>query len=192
MASNNGKKFEGNVSKSAKCQDLLFERFQDSNKFNQGGTQGIRFTLESPCDCFVHDGCCLYYMELKTTIGTSMSFNQPIEVQPKGKPKPSIKSHQIKSLLERSQYPNVYCGLLLDFDDRVNSKGETLEGGTYYIDIHTFVGWTRSVTKKSINQTDAQIIGIQVDRKKLKTNYKYDIRKLLEDIKHEDIFNDNK
>lgn len=190
MVSNNGKKFENNVGVSTKNQGLLFERFKDNGKF--GFSQQTRFSSENPCDCFIHDGCYLYYIELKSTIGSSMSFNQPVEIQPKGKAKPSIKSHQINSLLERSQYHNVYCGLLLDFDDRTNSKGEVLEGGTYYIDIHTFVGWTRSIKKKSINQVDAQLIGIQVDRKKLKTNYRYDIKKLLEDIKHEDIFDEDK
>lgn len=182
MAHNNGKKFENNVKLSTEKQDILFERFKDNGKF--GFSEQTRFSSENPCDCFMFDGNTLYYMELKSTIGSSISFNQPVEIQPKGKPKPSIKSHQVKSLLERANYNNVYCGLLLDFDDRTNKKGEVIEGGTYYIDIQTFVGWTRSVDKKSINKTDAEFIGIKVDKVKKKVNYTYDIRKLLDDIKN--------
>jgi Holliday junction resolvase len=187
---NNGKRTEQNFQKSCEKDGILCIRLVDSNKFGFGSQS--RFTPTNIADFVCFDSDSLLIIELKSTIGSSMSFNQPVEIQPKGKAKPSIKSHQINSLLERSQYHNVYCGLLLDFDDRTNSKGEVLEGGTYYIDIHTFVGWTRSIKKKSINQVDAQLIGIQVDRKKLKTNYRYDIKKLLEDIKHEDIFDEDK
>lgn len=187
---NNGKRTEQNFQKSCEKDGILCIRLVDSNKFGFGSQS--RFTPTNIADFICFDSNSLLIIELKSTIGSSMSFNQPVEIQPKGKSKPSIKSHQINSLLERSQYHNVYCGLLLDFDDRTNSKGEVLEGGTYYIDIHTFVGWTRSIKKKSINQIDAQLIGIQVDRKKLKTNYRYDIKKLLEDIKHEDIFDEDK
>lgn len=175
---NNGKRFETNFGKSAVDQGLLYERFKDSNKFGFG--QQTRFTSQNPCDSFIHDGSTLYYIELKSTIGTSISFNQP-PTEKGGTP--MIKPHQILSLLERSKYPNVYCGLILDYADRVNKKGEVIEGGTYWIEINTFVGWCNSMTKKSINKDDAEIIGIKVSRTKKKVNYSYDILKLLSDIK---------
>lgn len=176
---NNGKKFENAIKNSTTKQGILFERFQDSNKFNQGNNDKIRFTLNSPCDCFMFDGYCLYYIELKSTIGTSISFNQPCTE--KGGT-PMIKAHQINSLLERQKYDNVFAGLLLDFADRVNSKGEVIEGGTYYIPIDVFVGWTKCVPKKSINKMDCEAIGIKVERKLKRVNYDYDIKKLLNDI----------
>lgn len=175
---NTGKKFETNVQKSAINQGILYERFKDNGKF--GFSKETRFSSENPCDSFVYDGMTLYYLELKSTIGTSISFNQP-PTEKGGQP--MIKPHQVKSLLERSKYPNVYCGLLLDFADRINKKGEVIEGGTYFVEINVFVGWTNAVDKKSINQKDCEMIGIKVNRKKKKVNYSYDIKKLLEDIK---------
>lgn len=128
-------------------------------------------------DCYY-----MYYLELKSTINTSFSFPQPIDVKPpKGKTY-MIKYHQIKSLLERSKFPHIFCGLLLDFADRTNSKGEVIEGGCYFIEINTFVGWARSIGKASINQKDAKLIGIKVDRTKKIVNYTYDIRSMCDNI----------
>ena len=93
-----------------------------------------------------------------------------------------IKPHQVKSLIERSKYKDVYCGLLLDFADRENAKEEVIEGGTYYIDINTFAGWTKVINKKSINKKDAEVIGIKVNRKLKKVNYEYDIKTMLNNI----------
>lgn len=181
MATNNGKKFEQQIKKSVDKLGILFERFPDSNKFGQGNDRQTRFTLQSPCDCFIFDGYRLYYIELKHTENTSISFNQPPYEKSKNKSL-MIKPHQVKSLMERSKYDKVECGLVLDFADRTNSKGEIVQGGTYYIDINTFVGWTMAVPKKSINQKDAEMIGIKINRELLKTNYEYDIKGLLDSI----------
>ena len=182
MAKNKGKVFEEQFKKSVnKLEGVLFERFPDSNKFGQGGNSQTRFTLQSPCDCFIFDGCRLYYMELKHTDNTSISFNQPPYEKIKNKTL-MIKPHQVKSLMERSEYDKVNCGLVLDFADRQNSKGDIIQGGTYYIDINTFVGWASAVPKKSINQQDAEMIGIKINRELLVKNYTYDIERLLNSI----------
>ena len=175
---NNGKRFEGNVQKSSIKQGLLYERFKDNNKFGQHSSD-IRFTQQNPCDCFIFDGDTLFYIELKSTIGSSISFNQP-PTEKGGTP--MIKAHQVKSLLERSKHKGVYCGLLLDFADRETKKG-TIEGGTYFIGINTFVGWCATVSKKSINQEDANMIGFKVPRERKKVNYTYDIKSVLDRVK---------
>lgn len=177
--SNNGKKFETNFKLSVIEQGLFFERFQDSNKFGFGDK--TRFTLNSPCDCFVYDTQYLYYIELKTTIGTSISFNQPCTE--KGNGTYMIKPKQVTSLLERDKYKNVYGLLVLDYADRVNKKGEIIEGGTYAIRIEDFYNWAESVDKKSINKDDAEKIGIKIDRKRKKVNYRYDVKSMLEKIR---------
>lgn len=175
---NNGKKFENAIGKSAAKQGILYERFKDNGKFGFGNE--TRFSSQNPCDCFMFNNGKLFYMELKSTIGTSISFNQPCGE--KGNGTYMIKSHQVKSLIERSKYKYVYCGLLLDFADRENTKGNVIEGGTYYIDINTFVGWTEVINKKSINKNDAELIGIKVNRDLKKVNYEYDIKTMLDDI----------
>lgn len=179
MASNRGKLFEQQFKKSVDKTGIMFERFPDSNKFGQGGNDSIRFTLNSPCDCFMFNPPNLYYLELKSTINTSISFNQP----PYEKTKQTImvKPHQVKSLLERSKYPNVMCGLMLNFEDR-QTKTKFIEGGTYFVEINQFVEWCSNVDKKSINQIDCEQIGIKVNRIKKKVNYEYDIKGLIQAI----------
>lgn len=178
MTKNNGKRFENSIKESAIKVGLLFERFKDNGKFNY--SDKTRFSSENPCDAFIHDGSTLYYLELKSTIGTSISFNQPPFVR--CKQQVMIKPSQVQSLLDRAKYPNVYCGLLLDYADRHTKKG-VVQGGTYFVEIETFVGWCSTHSKKSINQSDAELIGIKVDRKLKRVNYDYDVEKLLKDIK---------
>lgn len=177
---NEGKIFEQQFKKSVNNTGFLFERFPDSNKFGQGGNEKTRFTMNSPCDCFIFDTCKLYYIELKHTKNIGISFNQP-PTEKQGN-MPMIKPHQVKSLLERSKYHNVVCGLVLDFADR-ETKKTTIEGGTYFVEINIFVDWCNAVAKKSINQEDCEMIGIKIKRTKKRTNYEYDIEQLLNDIK---------
>ena len=177
MAQNQGKVFEQQFKKSVDKTGILFERFPDSNKFGQSGGNGIRFTLNSPCDCLVFDGYKLSYLELKHTENTSISFNQP--PYEKTKQTVMIKPHQVKSLMERSKYHNVVCGLVLDFADR-QTKTSIIEGGTYFIEINKFVEWCNTVDKKSINQDDCKMIGTKINRIKKKVNYIYDIKGLIE------------
>lgn len=181
MAISTGKRFEQNIKDSCEKQNILFERFIDSNKFN--GDSGItRFTPENPCDGFLFDKGHLIYCELKTAQTGSISFNQPPYFQPKGKAKPSIKAHQVKSLVERSKYEGVKAGLLVEFSDR-QTKTKLIEGGCFFIDIEAFVTWTEYCGKKSMNVDDARYIGTEVSAKKLKVNSRYDIAGLLERIK---------
>lgn len=178
---NNGKPFEAAIKESCQKDNILFERYIDSNKFGFQDGGAHRFTPENPCDCHMYNGNSLFYMELKSTVGTGISFNNPVLIQPKGKAKPSIKTNQIKNLVERSKYKNTYCGLLLDYANRELKSG-TKFGGTYYIDVNDFVNWTKSVDKKSINKDEASAIGVEVNRHIKKVNYNYDVRELLNKI----------
>ena len=179
MSKNEGKIFEEQFKKSVNKLGILFERFPDSNKFGQFTNESTRFTLNSPCDCFMFDSKKLFYLELKHTGNPGISFNQP--PTEKTKKTVMIKPHQVKSLLERSQYTNVACGLVLDFADR-ETKTKFIEGGTYFVEINTFVDWCNAVAKKSINLEDCKMIGIKIDRFKKQKYYAYDIEKLINDI----------
>ena len=143
-----------------------------------------RFSSENPCDGHIFRKGNLIYVELKTAKTGSISFNQPPLIQDKGKPKPSIKSHQVKSLQERSEFDGVYGGLLIDFSDR-QTKTKLIKGGTYFIEINKWLDWASGSDKKSMNLDDAKSIGIPVKSEKLKTNYRYDMIDLLERIVNE-------
>lgn len=175
----NGKRFEQNIRASCKKQGIWWERFIDGNKFGGGESEIVRFTPDSPCDGFIFSKGHLIYLELKTAQTGSISFNKPLDVQPKGKAKPSIKSHQVKSLLERREYDGILAGLLIEFSDR-QTKTKIVKGGCYYIAIEDFCLWAKSCDKKSINVSDAMKIGIPITAKLLKTNKRYDIQELLD------------
>lgn len=176
-----GKRFEQNIKKSCEKQGILFERFIDSNKFSTGGQEGIRFTPESPCDGFIYYKGNLIFVELKTAKTGAISFNQPPDVQPKGKAKPSIKSHQVKALLDRCKYDGVYSFLLVEFSDR-ETKKETIKGGCYLIDVRDFMGWALDCGKKSMNVKDADDLGYQVKTETKRVNTCYDMADVLRRI----------
>lgn len=185
MAANNGKRFEKNIKDSCEKQGILWEKFLDNGKFgfndSRDGSNITRFSSENPCDGFFFIKGHLIYAECKTAQTGSISFNQPPYIQPKGKPKPSIKAHQVKSLFDRVKYPGVNAGLLVEFADRT-TKTQTIPGGTFYIDIEKFIRWAAGCGKKSMNVADAREIGIAVDSVKLKVNSRYDIAGMLERI----------
>lgn len=177
MSKNEGKIFEQQFQKSCIKQNICCIRLIDSNKF--GVHTESRFTPDNICDYICFDGTILMLLELKHTKGTSISFNQPALEDNKGTY--MIKPKQVRSLLKYTGYPNVICGLVLDFGDR-QTKTQSIEGGAYFIEINDFVNWTSSIDKKSINQEDAASIGIKIDRKLKKVNYEYDIEKMVNDI----------
>lgn len=155
----------------------------DGNKFGGGNAEGIRFTPDSQFDGLIYEKGILICLELKTAQTGNISFNQPPTIQPKGKPKPSIKAHQVKNLIDRKKFDGVHAGLLVEFADRTTKK-QTIHGGTFYIDIEKFIRWAAECGKKSMNVVDAREIGIVVDSVKLKVNSRYDIRGMLERIKN--------
>lgn len=175
---NNGKRFENNFKSSAIKQGLFYERFKDNGKF--GFSDKTRFSSNNPSDAFIFDGKALYYVELKSTVGTSISFNHPCAE--KGNSSKMIKAHQINSLLERSKYPNVYSLLILDFADRVTKAGKLITGGTYAIKIQDFVEWASNTYKSSINLDDCKQIGIEVSRKLKKVNYDYNVVDMINNL----------
>lgn len=178
MAINNGKKFEKNFKESCKKSNILYERFVDSNKFGNNGVS--RFTPENPCDGFIFHNNKLIYIELKSTTTGSLSYNVPPNIKIKGK-QFDIKPHQIQSLLERAEYSNVHCGLIVDFADR-QTKTKIIKGGTYYIGVNDFFNYTFESGKHSLNIDDAKSIGIEIPRSLKKVNYTYNIEDFLKKI----------
>lgn len=176
---NNGKKPEKAFQDSCEKQGILCIRLVDSNKFGFG--EQTRFTPSNVADFVCHNGVTMLLVEAKSTVNTSISFNQPC--YEKGSGTYMIKPAQVKSLLKYCGYPNVYPILLLDYADRTNKKGVMIDGGTYAVHIEKFVQWADSTSKKSINKDDAESIGIKVERHKNRVNYRYDITDMIERLK---------
>lgn len=172
---NHGKELEQSIKESCKKQHILWERYQDSNKF--GNNEQARFTMKSPCDGHIYKDGKLYYIELKSSQTGSISY----ELVKTNNACRSIKAHQIKSLYERSQYEGVNAGFIMWFLPKKTKKKER-EEGAFYIDIQDFLDFVTQSNKKSINFDDAKKIGTRIDIKKLRVKNLYDIEGLLNNL----------
>lgn len=177
---NEGKRFEEDFQKS--CEDFLYVRFQDSNKFGFGNA--TRFTMESPCDCFLYSYPNLFFFELKSTQGTSLSFvpNTPWEKEKGDKKTYMIKAHQVRSLLEFSKKEGVEAGLVINLRER-ETKTTKRVNATYYLDINKFIEVaTSEVDKKSISAQEVEKYGILLGCQKKKVRYTYNVSGLVDTL----------
>lgn len=171
MSKSVGKVFEDNWKKSLP-NDIFYYRPPDQAQ-SFGKNDKLRFSAKSPCDCFVFDGDFLYALELKTVGTKSMSFE--IAKEDKG----VIHKHQIDSLTSFSTYKNIVSGFILDF--RISEK-------TYFCSILDFNNMVTHLNKKSFNEKDLfqYCNPLEIKKKKLKVNWKYDVVDLIGRIKDND------
>ena len=114
------------------------------------------------------NGKVLYTLELKSVGTNAISFERTKE------DKGVIHKHQIDNLLKFSTYENIVSGFVLDF--RLSDK-------TYFCMIEEFVNMANNLDKKSFNEKDLYewCNPIEIEKKKLKVNYRYNIGKFLKD-----------
>lgn len=124
------------------------------------------------------DGDKFYTLELKSVGTTSISFERSKE------DKGIIHKHQIDRLLEFSKYKNIISGFLFDF---------RLSGKTYFCAIERFVEMINHLEKKSFNEKDLfeWCNPIEIEKKKLKINYRYSVDNFLQEIKDINVFMGN-
>ena len=157
---NRGKIFEDNFKKSIP-KGLLYERFKDTGSSYYGGNDYLRFSQSNVCDCFLFDGSILYYLELKSHKGKSIPLS-------------CIRENQIKELDKRqNSCSNVLSGFLIEFQD--------LER-VFYLNIEEFKDFVLNNERKSIPFEYIRDVGIEVEVKKLRTNYRYNVSKMIDDI----------
>jgi len=98
-----------------------------------------------------------------------------------------IKDHQPKALEKDLKYENVYPGFIFNFREYDNA--------TYYIHISDFLIYQQVVARERASPYQGKVnagsmpihiceqIGIRIDCQKLRVHYRYDIKKLINDIK---------
>lgn len=172
MTQNNGKRFEQSFAKSCTKRGILFERYKDNGKF--GFSDKTRFSSHNPCDGHIFYKQNLFYVELKTTRQSSISFERIKSTQQR-----MIKAHQIKSLHDRNVYDHVYGCLILNFEPR-NTKTTYFEGSCWLINVDDFIKWIDTTERLSINEDECSKIGIQIEREVLKVNFDYEIKNALD------------
>ena len=168
ISKNIGKALEQNW-KNSISDDVFYYRPPDSAQ-SFGSNQNIRFSAKSPCDCFMFNGNFLYTLELKSVGTKSISYER--EKSDKG----VIHKHQIDNLQKFSIYKNVISGFIFDF--RLSDK-------TYFCSINNFITMIKNLDKKSFNEKDLfeWCKPIEIGKKKLKVNYRYDINSFMERTK---------
>lgn len=116
------------------------------------------------------DGEILYTIELKSVGTKSISFER--DKSDKG----VIHKHQIDNLSKFSTYQNIVSGFLFDF---------RLSDMTYFCDISDFINMINGLDKKSFNEKDLLkwCNPIEIEKKKLKVNYRYNINNLFEKVR---------
>lgn len=155
---NSGKRFEQNW-KNSIPKDIFYYRFRDGSS-SWGGNDKVRFQQTNICDCLMFDGDYLYLLELKSTKGKSLPFN-------------NIKKHQIDDLLWASEYANTICGLVVEFSGLTEC---------YFIEIGQFKAFYDSTNRKSIPVDYLLKNGIKIGTEKKKVNSKFNIKKFINDI----------
>lgn len=156
---NNGKRFEENIKKSVP-ENWFYYRLRDNqNNWNRG--TGIRFAITNMCDCIIFDGKNLLLAELKNTKGKSLPFTR-------------IRKNQLEELLLQEYKDNCKPCLLINFEDLEEC---------YYMPIALISEFIRKGERKSISVDECRTFGLRVESKKLRSNSKYNIKKLFEDIR---------
>ena len=134
------------------------------NKFKDGGgwsnADNTRFTVNNICDFEVFNkyNKQLYYFELKHTNLKSLPFT-------------NIKDNQIKGLTKASTY-GIVCGFIISICNKC-----------YFLDIDKFNSFIESTERKSIPFEYILDFGLEIPRRRLRVNYRYDLVNLLGVIK---------
>lgn len=161
---NRGKVFEENFKKSVP-NEILYERFKDGTSNWSRSDEKVRFQAQNVCDCFLFDGHVLLYLELKSHKGKSL-------------PLTCIRENQLKELPERQKYSNVISGLLVEFQD--------LER-VFYLNVDEVCNFKAENERKSIPFEYFRDYGIEIEVSKLRTNYRYNVTKMYDDIVNRDL-----
>lgn len=156
-----GKKFENDVKKSCPNKCWMYRLRDNASSFANGAS--TRFTSSNICDYLLLDDetRTLFLIECKSTKETSMSFNM-------------LRDNQIQGLREASMH-NLVAGLLVNFRNEHND--------TFFVPIDKYLDMIEKIGKKSFNVKDLMSIdATRVECQKKRTRYKYDIKKMINDL----------
>ena len=171
MAKAAGAQFEASVQDSCVHHSIFVYRVRDV--FVPPELRSRIEIPEIPYDYIIANGI-IIPAELKSTQEKSLSFKM-------------IRKNQIDGLGRAQQYLNTFPGFIFNFRDYNNR--------TYYVHIKDFLYYQRVVAGEAANPYRWKVnaasmpleicadIGVPVDNKLLKVHYRYDIPKLINDVK---------
>ena len=154
---NSGKKFETNF-KNSVPDNVFYYRFRDGTS-SWDKSANTRFQAKNICDCMMYDGQYLYLLELKSHKGASLPLS-------------AIRENQVKDLMAASEHANVVAGLVVNFAEKES---------VYFMPIELAEKWYNNGVRKSIPISEFKEKCIEIQGRKLKTNYRYDIQRFIKD-----------
>ena len=170
-AQSEGKRFENAFVKSIPDY-VLVKRLNDNASAWSGGTN-TRFASNNECDYILFDDHTrtFYGIELKTTKEKSLSFWRDDFEDRNKKQNFKIRKCQIQGLQKWSKHLGIF-GFIINF--------RSINNRTFFIMIDEFIDYTSTLQKKSINIDDVlRMNPIEIENKLIRTNYKYNIEKFL-------------
>lgn len=159
---NSGKEFEGQWRKNAKkVEGLFFLRLKDSATSYGRTNAAVRFTPDNICDCLMFKSGALFLLELKNTRQPSLGFDR-------------IRDNQIAGLLKAVETnPDIIAGIVCNFEKSHE---------TWFLTIDKLWDFMQSATRKSIPIAFFRDNGVEIENKKLRTKYDYNVDKFVDDI----------
>ena len=163
---NQGKIFENNFRLSIPQKPTIFYyRLKDTASSYYGGNEHLRFSQSNIADAFLlhtninYNTTHLLILELKTHKGKSLPFS-------------AIRENQMKEMLQASIYSKVLPFIIVFFSDVERC---------FALHIQKVVALEQESKKKSIPLEFFEKEGIEIEVTKLRTNYRYNIEKFLEE-----------
>mgnify|MGYP000903201877 FL=1 len=158
---NSGKIFEKNF-KASIPQDVFYYRLRDSTASFYGGGDGsnIRFQQSNMADCIIFGNRTLFICELKSHKGKSIPFN-------------CIRKNQIEQLTKASKFKCIVPALVIFFPSVERC---------FAVEINDWNNLVDASTKKSANIAEIEQTGIEVGVRKLKVNYRFDVKGMMNDL----------
>lgn len=162
---NKGKVFEQNIKRSIPNNNKVFYyRLKDSASSYYGGNENLRFSQNNIADAFLfyvgYYRTQLYILEYKNHKGKSLPLS-------------CIKKNQLDGMIEANKNQNVVPMLIVFFEDIEKC---------YSLDIEEVKRFINENDRKSIPLEYFETNGTEIETTKLRTNYKYNIEKWLNEI----------
>lgn len=122
----------------------------------------------------------LYTLELKSTSGSSISFENIHCSEPQ--PSRMIHKHQIIGLQEQSKTRHVVAGFLFNFRDEQHKIERT-----YFQEIWDFIDMIESLDKVSFNENDLlKYPHIVIEGSRKRVNWTWNIEKFLKELDYKE------
>lgn len=168
---NPGKKFELDWKKSV-TNDVFIYRLRDSpaNFGNDDDKKNTRFAASNICDFIMFDSKTLFLLELKSTKDRAIPLANFMK-----KPDPNKEKkgrNKIEQMVDALKFENLISGYVVNF--RTFNR-------TYFIKSDILEAIYLNSKKSAIDVSVFETYAIQVRHIKMKTNFKYDIKKFIHD-----------